>query len=518
MSNAYSARRYLALWFPFLPADRLRLSTPLEASAGRDERPLVFVEKERGAMRLASVNVEAISTGLAPGMALADARARLPDLRVVEMDREADRLWLERLADACLSFTPLVALEEPDGIALDITGCAHLFGDDRKLLENLDAFLSGRGVALRAAMAATPDMARALARFGRDRLHDARDDRDVRGLRVAALEAGADATLACKRAGLRTIGDLANRPSLLLTARFGAALTTRLRRVLGQEDRRIVSRHAPPSYVVDHRCPEPLLRQQEIERALDLLVARVTPMLEARGEGGRVFEAVFFRTDGLVRSIRVETGRPTRDAGMLSRLYRERLDALADPLDPGFGFDAIRFSVTRAESLLQPQIGLDATEDGEKEISALLDRLVARFGGDRVLRLVPVDTHAPEGAQKLVPAADAPNEPAWPTPELDEPPARPLLLFDPPCAIEVMAEEPDGPPLRFRWRRARHDIRLVEGPERIAPSWWDRKAARRTRDYYRVETSEGRRFWMFRVEARDRGVSEPRWFLHGLFA
>ncbi|MBN9448856.1 MAG: DNA polymerase Y family protein, partial [Bosea sp.] len=94
----------------------------------------------------------------------------------------------------------------------------------------------------------------------------------------------------------------------------------------------------------------------------------------------------------------------------------------------------------------------------------------------------------------------------------------PLQLFEPPQPVETLAEVPDGPPLRFRWGRVLHEIARAEGPERIAPEWWRDGPDEPTRDYYRVEDAQGRRFWLFRAGLYDRESVQPRWFLHGLFA
>ena len=128
-------RRYLALWFPCLPTDRLR-----RAHSGlAPELPLAFTEKVKGALRLAAVDQTARSLGLEPGMTLADARARVPELQAVERDEAADRAWLERLADGCVRYTPMVALDTPAGVILDVTGCTHLFGGEGGLARDVEA-------------------------------------------------------------------------------------------------------------------------------------------------------------------------------------------------------------------------------------------------------------------------------------------------------------------------------------------------------------------------------------------
>jgi protein ImuB len=484
----------------------------------RDERPLVLTQPVKGALRLASVGKEALPLGLTPGLTLADARARIPDLAAVEHDPGADDALLKLMAEDCERWTPLVALDPPHGLALDITGCAHLFGGEAALRECVLRRFRRAGFTTNATVAGTPDAARALARFGRAAIVPLGGEAAAAAtLPVAALELPEEAQVALRRAGLKRLADLMNRPSSPLVARFGDGLTTRLDRVTGREDRRIVPLRALPSCFVEQVFPEPLLDPDDILRVLAQLAECAAKALAERGEGGRVFEASFFPSNGGVRRIQVETGRPSRDAKSILRLFRERLDAAAIPLDPGAGFDGVRLAVPVTEPLgaLQPRLDGKALE--EDEVASLIDRLAARLGAARVLRFVAVDTHDPVRAAKLVPAmAMPPNAAAWPEAEPGEPPLRPLQLFEPPQPVEAVAEVPDGPPAGFRWRKIFHQVTRAEGPERIEPEWW-RDPGQPARDYYRVEDSYGRRFWLFRTGFYGE-ASGPRWFLHGLFA
>ncbi|HWL47179.1 MAG TPA: DNA polymerase Y family protein, partial [Sphingomonadaceae bacterium] len=199
-------------------------------------------------------------------------------------------------------------------------------------------------------------------------------------------------------------------------------------------------------------------------------------------------------------------------------LFRERIEALADPLDPGFGFDLIRLSVPVIEPLAPAQLRLEGGALAEGELAALVDRLSTRLGRGRFRRFQPRDTHIPDQAALALPAVAAPPPARWPAPPAGEPPLRPLHLFDPPQPIEVIAEVPDGPPCRFRWRRVLHEVTRYEGPERLAAEWWRRDGPPGlTRDYYRVEDARGRRFWLFRHGLYDE-KPDPGWYLHGLFA
>jgi protein ImuB len=251
--------------------------------------------------------------------------------------------------------------------------------------------------------------------------------------------------------------------------------------------------------------------------------------MDRQGKGARRLEASFFRTDGAVRAIAVDTGLPVTKAAIIDRLFRERLDALRDPLDPGFGFDLIRLSASRTEIMVQQQRDLDANVHDNDELAALIDRIAARIGGKRVVVHLPQDTHIPERAVLAAPAQhhlNAAMQAAWPERVESEPPLRPLRLFDKPEPIKVpFAMVPDGPPHHFTWRRATHTVVRVEGPERVAMEWWKQDDDRLTRDYFRVEDEAGLRFWIYRDGlygselADEEGEPVPaNWFVHGLFA
>jgi protein ImuB len=513
------SRRYLALWFPYLATDRLRRLGRIPAFGAPAEKPHVLVEMQGNALRLADCDRRAVRLGLTRAMTLADARARIPDLVALEAEPQADRAFLDEVAAFCDRFTPLVARDEPHGLTLDVTGCAHLFGGEAGMLDLVWQVMDRSGLSLQAAIAGTPEAARACSRFGpRGIIPPGRDEAMLRPLPVAALEAEPETVIALSRAGLKTLADVAARPSETLSARFGEALAVKLRRILGHEDRRITPLRPPPDCVVERHFPEPFADTASLEAVVVRLIGEAARVLEARGEGGRAFELGFFRSDGTVRRLVIETGRPSRDAKALLRLYRERIETLADPLDPGFGFDAIKLAVPVCEPLNTQQHSLDGRAVEEEAVADLVDRLVTRFGRDRVLRFAAQDTHHPVRAAKALSAAAPMPEAAWPEPEPEEPPTRPLQLFEPPQPVEAIAEVPDGPPIRFRWRRLIHDVARAEGPERIAPEWWRDGSDEPMRDYYRVEDAQGRRFWLYRTGFYEAESAPPRWFLHGLFA
>jgi len=467
-------------------------------------------------MRLSAVDPQAQRLGLVSGMTLADARARVPTLAVQPCNPQADARLLDRLAAQMVRFTPMVALDAPDGLVLDITGCAHLFGGETALA---DRAIAATGLTARYALGSSSASARALARFGNPA--GGKDEAAaLRRLPVSALELEDGALLALRRAGLTTLGDLDKRPLKVLEARFGKEASLRLRQVLGDTDSPIIPRRSLPPIRTEARFAEPIGRTDDALEVIEDLLRQAMRLLEERQQGGRRFVAQLERSDGARRRLAVETGLPVRDPAVVMRLLRERIDTLSDPIDPGFGFDAIRLAVPRTEPLAARQGGLEGDEGAVHDsVSALIDRLGTRLGKDRVLRLRPRDTHIPEIGQSFVPAG-RPVQAPWPAPAATVP--RPLYLFTPPQPIEAVAEVPDGPPQRFRWRGAVHDVRLSEGPERIAAEWWRQMdghvagSGGLTRDYYRVEDTQGRRYWVFRhgLFHEDRS---PRWYVHGLF-
>jgi protein ImuB len=507
--HSANERHYLAIYLPFLPSERLRIM----GLAPPEGTPYVLVEKVRGAMRLTAVDAAALRLGLVPGLTLADSRARVPELSVFDADVAGDAALLDWLAEACDRYSPSVAIDPPQALIIDITGC----GSQGDIIVNLKKHLVHQGLTANLAVAQTPDAAAALAQFGVNL---------VNHLPVAALRVDPEIHLALRRAGLKTIGDLAARPRAPLAARFGTPVPHLLARLLGEQDVHIVPRRAVSPVVVEQRFAEPIARTEDMLSTIADLARQAAIAMTEQGVGGRCFETALFRSDGHVARLAIETGGPVRDPEILDRLFRERIDALSDPLDPGFGYDLIRLAITLTEPLATEQLRLEGGALTDTELALLVDRLGTRMGKVRVRKFAPGDTHIPEQAAFELPTVEVKPVSGWVRSEEGEPPLRPIHLFDPPHRIKVVAGLPDGPPRRFRWRHTSHDVTRYEGPERIAAEWWRRRGGHDlgasrgglTRDYYRVEDMRGRRFWVFRHGLHDTEKTDPGWFLHGIFA
>lgn len=475
--------------------------------------PFALVDKVRGAMRITAVDVAALNLGIVPGLTLADSCARVPELVALDAAPHEDAAWLDWLADACDRYSPSVAIDPPQALIIDVAGC----GDNKAIVRDLRKRIVRQGFTANLALAETPDAAAALAQYGA---------RKIRDLPVSALRIDPEIHTALRRAGLKTIGDLAKRPRAPLAARFGTPLPHLLARMLGEQDVNIIPRRSLSPVVVEARFAEPIARTDDMLSTLEDLAHQAARALNEQGVGGRCFEAALFRSDGHVARLKVETGGPVRDPLILDRLFRERIDTLSDPLDPGFGYDLIRLAITVTEPLAPEQLRLEGGALTDTELGLLIDRLGTRLGKARVRKFVAADTHIPEQAAFELPMAEVKPVNGWVRAKEGEPPLRPIHLFDPPHRIQVMAGLPDGPPRRFRWRRTSHDITRYEGPERIAAEWWRRRGGHDlaggnsglTRDYYRVEDMRGRRFWVFRHGLQGSEKVDPGWYLHGIFA
>ncbi len=482
----------------------------------------MLVEQQRGALRIAALDQRAAKLGLEHGLGLAGARARVPQLAALPFTPATNAVVIAKLAGLCGDYTPSVAIDPPSrlhvalhGLMLDITGCAHLQGGEQALYAILVQRFAKLGITARAGLGDTPDAARALARF---------DATEVRSLPLTALDSDPEALMALRRAGFRRIGDLAELPRAPLAARFGSDLVRRLGHLLGEADPHIVPRREPDPIASCQRFAEPIARTDDVLDTIEMLLVQAAAQLAERGSGGRAFAVRLHRSDGHVAPLEIETSAPTRDPALVMRLLRERIDSLADRLDPGFGYDAIDLAVPRSEPLAETQPALEPGGPDRKtsDIIPLLDRLAVRYGAGSVLRFASADSHIPERAGTLQAVQTArpvqtgfgpllSNQPR----EAGEPPRRPLLLFDPPQRVEVIAAVPDGPPRRFRWRGRHYVAVRHEGPERIAPEWWRRRGGHDdnpglTRDYYRVEDEAGHRFWLFRHGLYEETAAPPR--------
>ncbi|HVM23578.1 MAG TPA: DNA polymerase Y family protein [Sphingomicrobium sp.] len=527
-------RRIASIWLPHLAIERWT-----KASDCAPEAPVVLTVEGTHGPVIHAVTRAAAARGARAGARLTDARALDPALISVPADPGGDAALVQRLASWAGRWSPLVEADG-DGLRLDVTGVAHLFGGEEALAADIEQRFAALGLTARIAIAPTAAAAWALARY--QPLSSSREKdlvAQLSPLPVAALRLDPDTVRTLERLGLKTIGALTAVPRLALARRFrGAAdVVDALDRMLGRKPEPLTAAPAEPAPRASLRLEEPATHPEAAAQALERLIPSLVCELEERHLGARRLSLAGYRVDGSVALASVATAIPSRDPKHLQRLLAEKAAAL----DPSFGFDAFALAAEWSEDLDAAQESLVEEPSGDAEIARLVDRLTVKLGARRVRRPQRHESHLPERASGWI-AAVSPSplcggereprsggrergreakHPLSPTPLPQRGEGlcrRPQRLLDRPEAIDVIYATPEGMPRRFVWRRGVHDIARAEGPERIAPEWWRQPGSARLRDYYRVEDEAGRRYWIYRegLIGDGRGGA-PAWFIHGLF-
>lgn len=533
------------------------------------DQPFVLVASGVHGLTITAANARARAEGIAVGASLADTRAAWPTVVSRPAEPERDQRALDLFARACGRYGPNRNIDCSDGVWIETTGVDHLFSGEANLLAHIDHWCRSQRIPARIALADTIGAAHALARFAtrsdqRTAIADIGETRAaLTDVPVEALRLDDKSVLLLKRLGLRHIGQLYDIDRTSLERRFRAkddiaGVLLRLDQALGARAEPLVPLAEPPVMTAARHFTAPLISPEGIEAAAREVCDDLSAALAERDTGVRVFRLSLYRSDGTVADIAATTARATNDAAHMMRLLIEKLSSI----DAGLGIDAIRLDAIKIAQRRAEQTKLaDKIDTARADSPAeLIDRLVNRFGASSVAMLTRRDSHIPERAQQAVPAlaqlekvedADARGKdvatqrsrigqyvPPWP---YQKGPRRPSFMLPRPEPIRVLAGVPDGPPLRFTWRRVERRIVRAEGPERIAPEWWlalgEIKAANRLRprDYYTIEDATGAAFWVFRhgLYAAPEGMDEgadgedidddaalmlPAWFLHGVFA
>jgi protein ImuB len=294
--------------------------------------------------------------------------------------------------------------------------------------------------------------------------------------------------------------DLVSLPRAQLARRVGPGVLTRLDQALGRVAEPVAAGRAPPVLAVRMTFPEPIGLEADVLAGIDRLLPPLAARLQAAGLGARRVRLTLVTAAGRAERREVGLARPADRPEAIRPLLALRLGEI----DAGFGIERMRLEAVAAEPMPA------GTPIEGQAFDDLLGRLGARLGVEAVVRLHPADSHIPEkGAIEMAAAFSAPAT-GWPPPAT----LRPVLIFPP----EPVTPEGGGvPPGVFVWRRRRRRSAAAFGPERIAPEWWLDDPAWRSgaRDYWRVETEEGERLWLFAAEG---GALSPGWFAQGIFA
>lgn len=501
----------------------------------------------------------ALAAGVRPGMSLADARALLgasgaahtrrgggaraqgaeagrherPDAHASDADDgsgvvvhthtpERDLAALKKLAQWALRVSPRVAVDPPDGLLLDVSGCDRLYKNEERLVRRLAIALERRGVHARIALASTFTSARALARYAEADLCvvpsiPGATRRALEELPVPALGIEHAAVEALAEVGVKTIGEVLRLPRSALPARFGDELLLALDRALGESVEVVEAVKPETPLVVERLFDGPTTQIEAIELAAHGLLEEMASRLREQERGVQRLVLELERPGAEPVRMLLTLGRPSRHVKHLWALLRPRLQAV----HMGFGIERLELTALRTGVLRHEQSACwrtGAVRDAASDAAfwELADTLVARLGRDGVVCPETRSTYVPERLIRWRPVADKSPD----TPDAAPLGRRPSLLLETPEEVEVLAVTPDGPVVRVTYAGVPHAVVRSEGPERISPEWWrtgvrDGEPAavtHETRDYFTVHTDAARTWWVYRE------LGSRRWFLHGEWA
>jgi protein ImuB len=498
------ARRFVSIWFRHLKTDWFTLRQPLLKSV-----PFVLRTSSHGRMIISAVNAAAALKGISTGMALADARAFLPSLEVLDDKPDLVENLLNRLAEWCIRFTPVVAVDLPDGLMMDVTGCPHLWGGDARYLHDIVHKLNTRGYDVRAAMADTMGVAWGVARFGKEPLivEPGRHIEALMPLPPEALRLEEENVERLYKLGLRQLHQVIKMPRAALRRRFGQVFIQQLDKAFGYALEMIEPVQPVEPYQERLPCMEPIVTATGIEIALRQLLETLCSRLRQEQKGLRTAVFKSYRVDGKIEQVDIGTTRPSHNVRHLFKLFEHKLPAI----EPALGIELFILEAPKVEDHFPLQEKMWEGSGGleDTRLSELIDRLAGKVGMQAIHRYLPDEHYWPERSIQQASSLQEKSTTAWPSNKL-----RPLQLLRIPERIEVTAPIPDYPPMLFRHKGTLHKIVRADGPERIEQEWWLQQGQHR--DYYRVEDEEGRRYWLFRLgHYHDKTY---QWFLHGFFA
>lgn len=500
--------RVVSVFLPTLATDRIRRAEP----GILPDTPVVVVARSGSKRTVAAIDAAAFKAGVRIGMPAAKAQAMISGLHLVDADPDGDALAIERLALWMLrQYTPVVAMDGPDGIVMDTEGADHLRGGELSMLTGLVNALSGRGLQARGAISDTWGSAHAIARATRRQViivPVGETAKAVVNLPISSLRLPSDIISGLAVLGFRTVGELSATPRAPLTLRFGPEVGRRLDQMFGRLAEPIDPIRTADLIEVIRSFPEPIGAAETIAKYIGKLVVELCAALETRGQGVRRADLIIYRVDNTLQSLRAGTAKPVRDIPRLTKL----LCSSIENIDPGFGIEKLSLTATMIEPFEEKQSISSLVEEMIVDVTPLLDSLGNR--GQRMYRLAPVESDVPErNVGRVSPVSEKLGQ-AWPTRW-----PRPSRMLAHPERIEVIALTPDHPPASMTWRGKRRRIKRGDGPERVFGEWWVRSSEMEAvRDYYSVEDEDGNRFWVYRSgDGVHPTTGTAKWFLHGIY-
>lgn len=495
--------RFMSIWFRHLLTDGYTQEQP-----AMKDVPFVMAAPERGRMVIQAANARAESDGIRVGMVVADARAIFPSLQVVDTKDRMEADLLNTLAEWCIRYTPDVAIDLPDGLILNISGCPYLWGGERAYLKDLVLKLRGMGYDARAAIADTIGAAWAIARYGKITpiIASGGQKEAIASLPPAALRLEHTITDKLHKLGLYTIGNFINMPRPTLRRRFGQDILTRIDQALGAVAETMQPVRPVPPYEERLPCLEPIRTAKGIEIAIQKMLKKLCLRMYKESKGLRTAVLTCYRVDNEIQRVSIGTGRASRNETHLFKLFELKIPTIR----PAFGIELFLLEATVTEDLTATEESLWHTAGtDEAPVAELLDKIAGKTGADKIHHYLPEEHYWPEHSYKE--ANDLREKPSagWRTDRL-----RPVCLLPRPEKITVSVPIPDYPPMLFRYNGKLYRIVKADGPERIEREWWLEDGLHR--DYYVAEDESGARYWLFRSGHFD--DEQSCWYLHGFFA
>lgn len=464
-------------------------------------------------------------------------------------DPAADRNALQQLAVWCHRFAPSVGVEEiaerrnpawPETLLLDATNLAPLYGGEQRLLEEVAAGFRRLQLDARLALADTVGAAWAASHYAATPPNDSGDDdtgnnnnnnndappivvpseatrEQLARLPIEALRLAEETSQTLHRLGIFVIADLESLPRDQLSSRFGRMLLTRMDQAFGRGGEAFTAVTPPPDFCVCQDLEHPLSHRETVEQVARQLIERMAHLLAAHNAGALQMTCRFDCQEASPATVEAGLFQPSCQADHLWELLQMQLERLSLPGPVA----SVQLNVIRHGPLERRQQVLfeaESTLENSRELAALVDRLAGRLGRDRVVGCHLVYDAQPELAYRYVPlvgkkswnkSTRRPGKKAIRFFQEIGPTDRPLQLLERPLPIERSCNDDPRPPREIHYRGCRYEVARYWGPERIETGWWRRQAV--SRDYYRIETTAGERFWLYRC------LRSGRWFLQGIF-
>jgi len=497
-------KRYLGIWFPYLKTDWFtKRNTALQY------KPVVVFSVSRGRMVITAVNNIAAQKGIAVGQVLADAKAIVPNIHVEGDQPDFFDSLLKKFAEWFIRYSPLVAADAPDGVMIDATGCAHLWGGEQEYLDDITTRLKALGYTAKVCMAGTIGAAWAISRYGTQQIiPGGHEVTALSPLPPMALRIDALVCDKLHKLGLYETRLFLQMPAKVLRRRFGDHFILRLQQAMGYQNEAITPVVIASTFTERLYCFDPIVTRPGIEIAVKKVLDTLCERLKKEQKGIRTAVLKIFGIEGNTQQLEIGTNRATSDAVHIFKLFELKFETIA----PGPGIELFVLEVPRFDEHIATQENMWSVEGSldTPAVSLLLDRVANKIGEDTIRRYLPDAHYWPERSVKKATSLSQ-----QPTIDWDTQKTRPVKILRKPEPITVAAPVPDYPPILFRHQGKVHKIMKADGPERIEPEWWLQEGLHR--DYFYVEDEEGSRYWIYR-SGHYHNEQPVEWFLHGYCA